>query len=262
MGYLRLRQICLVAAELEAPLADLTEILGLAVCHRDGNVARYGLVNALLPVGGAFLEIVAPTRPGTAAGRYLERRGGDGGYMVILDCDDLERRGGHLERLGVRVANAICHDGYQGLQLHPRDTGGAMLELNRTAGGEALDGPYHPAGPSWRSARRSERTTDLVAAELQSGDPEALARRWSTILERPVSRGPEGSAEIALDLGRLRFVAARDGRGERLGGLDLAVADRKAILAAARRRTAPVAGESLLLCGTRFRLIADTARTG
>src|SRR5579875_2031331 len=92
MGYLRLRQICLVAAALEPALAQIEQVIGLAICHRDGNVAKYGLVNALFPVGAAFLEVVAPTREGTAAGRYLERRGGDGGYMVILDCDDIERR--------------------------------------------------------------------------------------------------------------------------------------------------------------------------
>jgi transcriptional regulator CtsR len=110
-AYLRLRQICLVAAALEPAIAALAETLRLSVCHRDGNVARYGLVNALLPIGRSFLEVVAPTRPDTAAGRYLERRRGDGGYMVILDCDDIERRRRHMEAIAVRIANPIHHDG-------------------------------------------------------------------------------------------------------------------------------------------------------
>src|SRR5690242_21938661 len=98
-SYLRLRQICLVARALEPAIADLADIFGLAVCYRDGNVARYGLVNALLPIGSAFLEVVAPTREGTAAGRYLDRRRGDGGYMVIIDCDDSERRRARMAEL-------------------------------------------------------------------------------------------------------------------------------------------------------------------
>ena len=81
MAYLRLRQLCLVARELEPTLRDLGRIFGLAICYRDGNVAKYGLVNALFPIGTSFLEVVAPTTPGTAAGCYLERRRGDGGYM-------------------------------------------------------------------------------------------------------------------------------------------------------------------------------------
>jgi hypothetical protein len=110
MAHLRLRQICLAARELEPRVAELSDIFGLAVCHRDGNVGKYGLANALLPIGASFLEVVAPTRDGTAAGRYLERRDGDGGYMVILDCDDIERRRRRMETVGVRIANALRYE--------------------------------------------------------------------------------------------------------------------------------------------------------
>src|SRR5439155_15677000 len=72
--YLRLRQICLVARELEPVLADIRAILGLEICYRDSGVAKYGLVNALLPIGTSFLELVAPVEPNTAAGRFLDRK--------------------------------------------------------------------------------------------------------------------------------------------------------------------------------------------
>ena len=42
--------------------------------------AEFGLENTLMPVGRNFLEVVAPIQEGTAAGRYLDRRGGNGGY--------------------------------------------------------------------------------------------------------------------------------------------------------------------------------------
>jgi len=255
MGYLRLRQICLMAGALEPAVTDLAEVLGLAVCYRDPNVARYGLVNALLPVGDAFLEVVAPTEPGTAAGRYLERRRGDGGYMVIIDCDDIERRRRHMATIGVRIANPLTYADYVGLQLHPRDTGGAMLELNHTPGGEALDGPYHPAGPDWQRFRRRDRTRALLAAELQSPDPAALARRWGQILEREARPAADGAVEIALDLGRLRFVAERDGRGEGLAALDLAVTDPAPIKAAAEKRGCAIDADQVTICGTRLRLV-------
>jgi hypothetical protein len=252
-GYLRLRQICLVAAELEPAIRDLAEIFGLAICYRDGNVAKYGLVNALLPIGTSFLEVVAPTRDGTAAGRYLERRQGDGGYMVIIDCDDIERRRAHVEAIGVRVANPLTYQEYIGIQLHPRDTGGSFLEFNHTRGGAAPDGPYHPAGPQWQRFIRRDVTRALLAAELQSPDPEALAQRWSAIIERPVRRGEAGAPEIALDRGALRFVEARDGRGEGLAALDLEVADRAAVLDTAKRRGKAIAGDTVTVCGVRFR---------
>jgi hypothetical protein len=255
MPYLRLRQVCLVARALEPAVADLAAIFGLAVCHRDGNVAKYGLVNALLPIGTSFLEVVAPTEEGTAAGRYLTRRGGDGGYMVILDCDDIEGRRRHVESVGMRIANALHYEAYTGLQLHPRDTGGAMLELNHTPGGERLDGPYHPAGPRWQDFIRSDITKTLLAVEIQGPDPESLALRWSKVLERPLARDAAGAPEIRLDFGSIRFVRDTDGRGEGLGGVDLRAAKRAAIFAEARERGYEVAKDTATVCGTRFRVV-------
>ncbi len=42
--------------------------------------------NALLPVDTILLEVVAPFQPGagTAAGRFIEKTGGRGGYMAIF----------------------------------------------------------------------------------------------------------------------------------------------------------------------------------
>lgn len=74
--YLRLRQVCLVAADLARETALIKSKLGLEECNRDVNIAKYGLENVLFPVGSSFIEIVSPTRPETAAGRFLERHGG------------------------------------------------------------------------------------------------------------------------------------------------------------------------------------------
>ena len=63
--YLRLRQICLVAPHLADAERVIADVLGLTVCYRDPNVGKYGLENALWPVGDMFLEVVAPTKPET-----------------------------------------------------------------------------------------------------------------------------------------------------------------------------------------------------
>ncbi|MBT3535688.1 MAG: hypothetical protein HN478_17540 [Rhodospirillaceae bacterium] len=252
---LRLRQICLVAHELAPAVDDLCEVLGLATCHHDPAVGAYGLENALLPVGTNFLEVVAPTESGTAGGRYLDRRGGDGGYMVILQCDNVEDRRARMPSLDVRVANALNYGDFTGLQLHPRDTGGCMLETDQTSGDQAPDGPWHPAGDSWQSAVQTDRTAAMVAAELQSPDPDALAARWGEILNLPIAKGASGASEIVLDNATLRFVEATDGRGEGLGGVDVQAADRGAILVAAESRGLAVDGDSVNICGTRFRLL-------
>ena len=252
---LRLRQICLVAHELAPAVAGLTEVFGLETCFHDPAVGAYGLDNALLPVGSNFLEVVAPVRENTAGGRYLERRGGDGGYMVILQCDNVEERRARMGELGVRIANPLNYGDFTGLQLHPKDTGGCMLETDQNDGSQAADGPWHPAGADWRDAVRTERVAAMVGAELQSPDPAALAARWGRILDRPVSAGPSGGPQIVLDNATLRFVEVGDGRGEGLGGLDLKAVDRGAVVAAAKARGQAVDGDTVTVCGTRFRLV-------
>ena len=252
---LRMRQICLVARALEPIVETFRDVFGLEVCRRDPGVGKYGLVNALFPVGNGFLEAVAPLQEGTTAGRYLERRGGDGGYMVITQCADLTPRRARCEAVGVRVANEIRYPDYQELQLHPRDVGAAMLSFSRQEGGEAADGPWHPAASTGTPVPERPVIRTMTGAELQSDDPERLARRWSEVTELPRSRDDRSRPLIALDDAGLRFVAATDGRGEGLAGLDLACADKAGVLARARARGLAVEAGMVLACGMRFYLV-------
>jgi hypothetical protein len=252
--YLRLRQICLVAPKLAPVVDDIAAIFELEVCHRDSGVAKYGLENALLPIGTKFLEVVAPTKQDTAAGRFLEKSGGHGGYMVIFDCSDAERRRLHAEAIGVRVANVIEHPDYLGIQLHPRDCGAAMIEFNHTPGGEDSMGPYHPAGPDWLKAVRTSQTKALVEIELESPDPARLAAQWSKIMEVPVSRSAEGDPRIVLHGGAIRIVAAAPGKPEALSTLRIAVADMARAKAKATARGYKLGGDAFHLCGVNIRL--------
>jgi hypothetical protein len=275
---LRLRQIALVARPLEPVLDDLRAVLGIEVCYRDPGVARFGLENALLPIGNQLLEVVAPTQPSTAGGRYLERRGGDGGYMVITQCDDHAPRRRRVEDLGIRIVTQFETDHFRNMQLHPKDTGGSFFEIDQqlatgvvhttpsarispgaedgAGDGWRDDGPWEPAGgDAWKSARRSDRVTAIEAAEIQADDPAAVAARWSEIAEIPLTCGPAGVPVLPLEGSTVRFVEVRDGRGEGLGGLDLRVADRDAVLAAARQRGAYRSDRQVHLCGMRMNLV-------
>ncbi len=251
--FLRLRQLCLVAHDLEPVVEDLKAVFGIAVCHRDPAVAKYGLHNALLPIGNSFVEIVAPTKDNTAAGRYLERRKGDGGYMVILDTDELNRWQKHIDAIGVGVAARLASDGYRGLQLHPRDTGGALLEINWSEGGADVDAAYHPAGPGWRAYVRTTVAKAIIGAELQSLHPERLAAKWSEVLGKP-ARPVDGEWRIDVDNASLRFVLPADDRGEGLSGIDLQVAEPDRVRDVAKRRELAVTDETVVIGGVRFNL--------
>jgi len=252
MAHLRLRQICLVAPHLEPVVGDIAAILGLAVCYRDPHVAKYGLENALLPVDTTLLEVVAPVQPDTAAGRFLDKSHGHGGYMAIFACDDPDERGRNAEAIGVRVVNVIDHPPYRGVQLHPRDCRGAIIEFNHTEGSDDVRGAYPPAGPDWEQSIRTDVTQALIAVEMQSPDPDSLALHWSRIIGIPVSRNEQDRPQLALVNCRFDFV---HGTTDAMTSLTFRVNDLAQVRDAARSRGCPCGGDFFLLGGVTFHIV-------
>jgi Glyoxalase-like domain len=253
MTQMRLRQICLVAPHLEPAVSDVAAIMGLEVCYRDPHVAEYGLENALLPVDTTLLEVVAPIEPGTAAGRFLEKSRGHGGYMAIFSCDDPDERGRNAEAMGVRIANVIDHPPYHGVQLHPRDCRAAFIEFNHTEGSDDIRGAYPPAGPFWQRSIRTEMTKKLISVELQSPQQNDLAAHWSRLIGVPATTDAHGDSTIELVNCNLRFV---HGAHEAMTGLTFRVSDVEAVRSAARTRGCPCAGDAFLLGGVTFHVVA------
>jgi hypothetical protein len=236
---MRLRQLVLVARELEPAVEAICEGLGLEVGYRDPGVRHFGLENALMPVGDGFIEVVSPIEDGTAAGRYLDRRG-DGGYMVMMQVDDLDGERRRMDEFGVRVVWSGAGPGIRGMHLHPADIGGAIVSL------DVADPPasWGWAGADWRDHVRTGMVSAIAGAEMRSADPAALARRWSKVLGLPLEReGDGGEPVIKLDGTDIRFALATGGPGDELSGFDLT--------ATVRER----AGESMELAGVRIRLV-------
>lgn len=127
------------------------------------------------------------------------------------------------------------------------------MEINWTRNAGPVDGPYHPAGHDWQAHVRTVTTQAIIGAELQSEDPERLARRWGGVLERPVECTVD-AFQIAVDNAHLRFVPARDGRGEGLGGIDVHVSDADWVRERARERGLRLVDQSVVIGGVRFNL--------
>lgn len=247
---MRLRQIALVGGDLDAAAADIRAVLGLDYAYDDPGVGKFGLKNAVFPVGDTFLEVVCPKAPGTTAGRLLDKRGGDGGYMVILQVEDIAQARARIAAAGARVVEQADFDGVAMSHVHPKDVGGAILSL------DFMDPParWEWGGPVWRDHVKTDVSVAIVGAELQGEDPDAMSARWRAVIGRP--REPAGQGfRIGLDGGEIRFVAPADGRGEGLGRFDVAVHDPAAVRARAKPRGLAAADGDIILCGTRVRLV-------
>lgn len=256
---LSLRQVCLVAPVLEPVVDDIRNVLGLEVCYRDPGVAMFGLENALFPLGNEFLEVVAPVRGDTAASRYLARRGGPGGYMIITLCDDPALRDAHIKQLGIEIAFSHPGGRVDVVQLHPRATGGTFFEIDWQPNGlmdPDLWGAAAPEGekPDIASKRRTEVVTGIAGVELQGEQPEALATRWAEIAGEPITRDETGRLGFSLGAARFHFVPCTDGRPEGLAGVHLQVHDRERLLSSAEEHGLRNGAAHIELCGTRFYL--------
>ena len=253
---IQLRQICLVARELDPVIDDLTDVLGINSCFIDPGVRTFGLENTLMCVGRNFLEVVAPVEEGTAGGRYLNRRGGDGGYMVICQAGNKTTQQAVRQRAldnNIRIAHESNRDSWNICQIHPGDMRAAFFEIDWDQHDD-FNGNWQPSGGlKWEDKVDQSVTVDYLGVELQVPDPAELADLWGKVSALPVDRtGSELS--IRLNNVTLRFVESIDGRGPGLSGLDLAVANKDQILDRARQRGAYVSDDEVLLCGTRFYL--------
>jgi hypothetical protein len=167
--------------------------------------------------------------------------------MVMLQSDHLDADLARAGALGVRTVWSGDLPDIRGRHLHPRDVGGAILSLDEPVPAAA----WRWAGPEWERHREAGQVREIVAVELESDDPVALARRWAEVLGRPLAPLVNGGAVIALERGAIRFVRSRDGRGSGVSGFDVAPREPDRWLAAARTRGAIVADGCISLCGVR-----------
>jgi hypothetical protein len=169
----------IVASELEPVSQRLANALGLGEPYSDRGVSVFGLENAVFALDDTFLEVVTPIQPDTAAGRWLARRGGDCGYMVMFEVGDLPAARRRARDRHVREVFEVDLDDIAEVHLHPSDMGGAIVALSAPR----PPGSWRWAGPDWHR-RRSPLGLGVVTVAVP--DPAATAEHWSEVLGAPV----------------------------------------------------------------------------
>jgi hypothetical protein len=170
-----LRQAVLAARDLDAVADQLRRTLGLNEPYSDPGVEHFGLRNAVFALGDTFLEVVSPIRPDTAAGRLLDRRGGDTGYMLMFQIEDLGAARERVRDQNVREVFDVSLDGMAEVHLHPADVRAAIVSLSQPTPPES----WRWGGPDWR-----ERSAPLhiIGATITVAQPVGVAALWQTIL--------------------------------------------------------------------------------
>lgn len=248
-----IRQVALAARELDPVVEDLCAVLGTEVCFNDPGVGEFGLKNALMTVGTQLLEVVAPKDPGSTAERFLERRGGDSGYMLILQTTDLAADRKRVEEMNVRVVWESSYPDIASFHLHPKDVGGAIVSIDQPMPPES----WRWGGPEWEQHIHTEVTDAMVGVTVQSDDPAAMARRWSEVLDCPEGPPENGAHHLPIEKGRIDFVRDTDGRGPGISMITVHATDKARALDTARERGLRVTDSSTTIGGTIFEFVGD-----
>lgn len=108
----------------------LYESLGLPVLHEE-TVEHEHVRTAMIPAGQARIELLQPTQPDSAVGRFLEKRG-EGLHHVAVRVDNISLALESLKAQGARLINDRIQTGAGGhlyFFVHPSSAGGVLLEI-------------------------------------------------------------------------------------------------------------------------------------
>lgn len=237
----RIRQVALCTDDIWREERSVVADLGVAAVHRDpSNV--FEMRNAVFAVGDTFLEVLQPDTETAPSARFLRRRGGPGGYMLILQVDDLDAARRRADELGIRVVYALGPERIHGVEaaaihLHPADTGGAIMSFDRMTPSDE----WAWAGRGWRRHVHRDVVGGIVGVELSSADPDALADRFGRLVGRPV----DDHRTVKLDDGRVTIVDAGAGEPDRLTAVEVRATDPTRV------------GATQLVAGTEIRLVGE-----
>ena len=175
-----------------------------------------------MPIGNTFLEVISPVEENTTAGRFLDRRGGDGGYMVIVQVDDFNLSRKAVENAGIDVVFESEDPQARAVHLHPKQLGGAILSL------DYMDPPesWKWAGDNWSEEVDTTLVESISGVQVQSSDPNEMKRKWQSVLSVNTEIA---KSIINLDNTIIEFTEDVDGRGNGVSAFQIQANDKDEI---------------------------------
>ena len=215
---MRLRQLVIATNNIEVLADNICNLFELKRTYRDPELIVFGLENILIPLGDTFIELVTPVKENTSAERFLKKRGGDGGYMVIVDTVDLSEEKKRLEKEKLEIVwyenrkSKGVHG--QSLHLHPKQVGGAILSI------DIMNPPssWLWAGTEWEKDINKSLVSHLSGINIASPQPNRLLANWEKALGR--KRSTEGTS-INLSGSKINFVINNQSNSEYLSAFQI-----------------------------------------
>lgn len=130
MKVINLDHVAIAVADLDAALGDYRIRYGVEPLYRE-VVEDQGVEEAMIPMGGSFVQLLRPLVPDSPVGRFLDRHG-EGLHHIAYAVADIEAALAHLEAEGAHLVDHRPRPGGRGTRIafvHPRDLAGTLMEL-------------------------------------------------------------------------------------------------------------------------------------
>jgi methylmalonyl-CoA epimerase len=127
---LRLDHVGVVVTNLDEAIVRYASLFGMRVTHRAGN-EQLGIVAAFLEMGGAELELIAPTRGDSMVSKFLADRG-PGLHHLAYAVPDIKKALADAKSQGLELVDEEPRIGLHGVPIafiHPKSVGGVLTEL-------------------------------------------------------------------------------------------------------------------------------------
>jgi methylmalonyl-CoA epimerase len=127
---LKLDHVGVAVADLDEAITLYTTVFGMRVTHRAGN-ERLGIVAAFLEMGGAELELIAPTRGDSMVSKFLADRG-PGLHHLAYAVPDIKQALADAKSEGLELIDEEPRIGLHGVPIafiHPKSVGGVLTEF-------------------------------------------------------------------------------------------------------------------------------------
>ena len=116
-------ELSVVVRNLDEAVARFEKLFGLK-CHHRTESPQFGFKNAILPTGIGHIELMQPTDPTKAVGKFLAKNG-EGVYLVGFESKDIPGAVAKLRQDGVKVTSPREDLAW----VHPQETNGLFVEL-------------------------------------------------------------------------------------------------------------------------------------
>jgi len=125
-----LDHVALAVHDLDASLAEYLRLFGAEPMYRE-VVEEQGVEEAMVAIGGSFIQLLQPLGPDTPVGKFIESRG-EGMHHIALAVADIEAAIEHLKAEGSRLVDEQPRIGGRGHKIafvHPKAFAGTLVEL-------------------------------------------------------------------------------------------------------------------------------------